>query len=314
MNTVVSIISLLVMLILNPFKTTGPGGMNPKAADSLSQHGDFPKLVGPYLGQKLPGMTPEIFAPGIVARDGIQEKLNISADQSEIIFYERAADGKSQYFVRLTKAGDRWNSPEIIPFTTQFINQEPTLSPDGSKLFFVSNRPRDNKKLEGEKTPDIWYVEKIAGDWGEPKNMGSPVNGDGVEVQPFMSADHHFYFCMPPADIYGSKILDGKIQTPVKLSENINIGRASSPCLPPDCTYMIFHSNRAGGKGSFDLYVSFKDESGNWMKAKNVDSLNTPGGEGGPTISPDGKYLFFTRDGKIYWVSTKIIDELRPKK
>ena len=270
----------------------------------------FPKLTGPYLGQKPPGMTPEIFAPGIVARDGIQGKLNISPDQREVIYFERAADGKSMYFIRLTRTGDQWNPPEIMPFSKEYINQEPVLSPDGRKLFFVSDRPL-SKGAGAQKTPDIWYVEKTGDAWGEPVNLGPPVNDEGIEVQPFMSADGHFFFCRPPAEMYCSNIVAGKLQTPVKLSKAINIGWVSSPCLPPDCSYMIFHSKLAGGKGSFDLYVSFKDESENWTEAKNITVLNTPGAEGGPTISPDGKYLFFTRDGKIHWVSTKIVEALR---
>jgi hypothetical protein len=277
-----------------------------------TRQSQFPMLTGPYLGQKPPGMTPEIFAPGIVSRDGQQGKLSFSPDQREVIFWERAADGKSMSIIRMTRTEDVWGPPEPMPFSTEFTNMEPTLSPDGRKLFFVSDRPLNNK-AEANKTPDLWYVEKVGGAWGEPINLGSPVNGDGVEVQPFMSADHYFYFCRPPGEIYCSMIVDAKMQTPVKLSEAINKGRVSSPCLPPDCTYMIFHSNLAGGHGGYDLYVSFKDESGNWTEAKNMDNINTPVDEGGPTISPDGKYLFFSRDGNIHWVSTRIIEELRPK-
>jgi Tol biopolymer transport system component len=273
---------------------------------------EFPRLIGPYLGQKPPGTTPEIFAPGIVSKDGQQEKLNFSPDQREAIFWERAADGKSMSIIRMTRTGDLWGPPEPILFSTEFTNMEPTLSPDGLKLFFVSDRPLD-KKAVANKTPDLWYVEKVDGAWSEPINLGSPVNGDSVEVQPLMSADNHFYFCRPPGEIYCSMIVDAKMQTPVKLSEAINKGRVSSPCLPPDCTYMIFHSYRAGGHGGYDLYVSFKDGLGDWAEAENMDSINTPGDEGGPTISPDGKYLFFSRDGNIYWVSTKIIEELSPK-
>ena len=284
-----------------------------KSPARQSKQPEFPLLKGPYLGQTPPGLVPKIFAPGIVSRDGMQEKLNISPDHGEIIFWERTSADNSMRFVRITRTGENWNAPEIIPFSTEYSNMEPTLSPDGLKLFFVSDRPL-KKNEEAKKTPDIWFSEKAAGEWSEPRNIGPPVNGDGIEVQPFMSVDHHFYFCLPPGDIYCSKIVDGKMQAPVRLSENINKGRVSSPCLPPDCTHMIFHSNRAGGQGSWDLYISFKDEAGNWTEAKNMEEINTPGDEGGPTISPDGKYLFFSRDGRIHWVSTKIVEAHRPVK
>ena len=52
----------------------------------LSQQSDFPKLTGPYLGQKPPGMTPEIFAEGIVSTNEDEYALEISSSGNEIIF------------------------------------------------------------------------------------------------------------------------------------------------------------------------------------------------------------------------------------
>jgi len=169
---------------------------------------EFPKLTGPYLGQKPPGATPEIFAPGIVSKEGNQGELNISPDLNEIIYWERKPPDNLNTFIRIVRDMDQWKAPEILPFSRDYINNEPSLSPDGKKLFFVSNRP---KKINGapERTSDIWFVEKVAGKWGDPVNLGAPINSDGVEVQPFMSAEPCFYFCKPPAEIYCSKFSGG---------------------------------------------------------------------------------------------------------
>ena len=279
----------------------------------LSPQNEFPKLTGPYLGQKPPGMTPEIFAPGLVSKKGDQAKLNLSPDLKEIIYWERKPPDNLNTIVRIVQDGEQWKAPEILPFSKNHINNEPSLSPDGKILFFVSNRPR-NKGGEPEQTPDIWFVEKVEGTWGEPMNMGAPVNTDGVEVQPFMSAEPCFYFCKPPAEIYCSKLSAAKWQEPVKLSEKINRGRVSSPRVSPDMTGLIFHSNNAGGFGNYDLYISFKDATGDWTEARNMGpAINTAADEGDATFSPDGKFIFFSRDGDIYWVSASIIEELRPK-
>jgi dipeptidyl aminopeptidase/acylaminoacyl peptidase len=278
-----------------------------------AQGDSLPALTGPYLGQRTPDTIPELFAPGIVSKDGHQAKLNICSDQSEIIYWERNPANNSMYFVSITKTGKTWNAPETLAFSREFTNMEPALSPDGTKLYFVSDRPPSDSG-GAQKNPDIWYVRKVAGRWSEPVNIGPPINGDGVEVQPCEGADGNFYFCKSPGEIYCSRISDGKMQQPIKLTANINTGRVSSPRTSPDHSCLIFHSERAGGFGGWDLYVSFKDDSGNWSEAKNLGgSINTSGNENDATFSPDGKYLFFTREGDIYWVSAAVIEDLRRK-
>jgi len=158
------------------------------ATSLLLSPGGSQDLTGPYFGQKPPGVMPEIFAPGLVSKEGDQAKLNISPDLNEIIYWERKPPDNLNTIVRIVRDGEQWNAPEILPFSRDYITNEPSLSPDGNTLFFVSNRPR-NKGGEPERTPDIWFVEKAEGKWGEPINLGSPINTDGVEVQPFMSVE-----------------------------------------------------------------------------------------------------------------------------
>jgi len=144
-------------------------------------------------------------------------------------------------------------------------------------------------------------------------------------------------------NIYRSEFVGGKYAKAVKLGEAINTEhREFDPYISPDESMLIFTSGRPEGLGSGDLYISFKDKDGNWMKAKNMgDKINTPGSEYCSMISPDGKYLFFTSAGRdprripdkpltyedfkkyhnssknglsdIYWVDAKIIEELKPE-
>jgi Tol biopolymer transport system component len=87
--------------------------------------------------------------------------------------------------------------------------------------------------------------------------------------------------------------------------------------VSPDESYIIFYSNLLDNLGQGDLYVAFQKPGGTWTKPKNLGkAVNTPGYDFAPSISPDGKYLFFTRDvvggqGDIYWISAKIVDSLR---
>jgi Tol biopolymer transport system component len=88
------------------------------------------------------------------------------------------------------------------------------------------------------------------------------------------------------------------------------------PCIAPDESYLIFISERLGGFGYSDLYISFKNMEGSWTSPVNMEKNGTginlkDTGTGSATISPDGKYLFFSRSGDIYWISSNIIYDIK---
>ena len=69
------------------------------------------------------------------------------------------------------------------------------------------------------------------------------------------------------------------------------------------------------GSGSWDMFASFRDDSGAWGELVKMGvSINTELSEGDATYSPDGKYLFFTWEGDIYWVAASVIEASRPTK
>jgi dipeptidyl aminopeptidase/acylaminoacyl peptidase len=288
------------------------------AANVLSQQHNTLKLTGPYLGQKPPGLTPEVFAPGIVSKEGDQGRLFIGPDGSEIIYFERGPINGRTRFISIRNVGGIWSEPAVLPFSEEYINMEPCLSPDGKKMFFASNRPRAGKG-EGEKMPDIWVVEKVAGKWSDPRNLGDPVNRLDIVVQPFYTVDDELYFGGQAADgssrgIYYSQYTGGGFSEPEKLDEGLFGGQFSGPCISPDNRVLIVHARKEGGFGSWDLYASFRDAAGNWGKLVNLGkAINTEAGEAGASFSPDGRYLFFSRNSDIYWVSAKVVEELRPK-
>ncbi len=287
------------------------------AATSLfPQQSDISKLTGPYFGQKPPGMTPEVFAPGIVSKEGHQAKLFFTPDGSEAIYDERDPASNKNHFVWVRSVRGVWSERVIIPFSTEHINNEPCLSPDGKKLFFVSNRP-DAAGGEADKTPDIWMSERTEDGWGGPLKLGPAVNSPDIEVQPFFGSDGKLYFMRQNAagrQLLCAPMLDGKFVEAIPFGAGFSPDQVSGPCLSPDGRVMILHSRMEGGFGNWDLYASFKDASGKWGELVNLgEPMNTAGSEGNATFSSDGRFLFFTRDGDIFWISSRIIDKLRPK-
>ena len=107
---------------------------------------------------------------------------------------------------------------------------EPFLSPDGRRLFFVSDRPLHDS-IGVKKDFDIWYVErnKSGEKWSNPKNIGKPINSDLDEFYPSISENNNLYFTMESPnglgkdDIYFCRWNNGKYSDPVLLDENINI-------------------------------------------------------------------------------------------
>lgn len=289
------------------------------AITSAAQGRVVPELTGPNLGQKPPGATPEVFALGVVSRDGIQMKLTMSADGAEILYTERDPATNAVSFISRHKAGDSWGEPIVLPFAREYMDIEPGLSPDGRKILFVSNRPAGGGGEPG-KFPDIWLAAKTGDRWGDPVRLGPPVNTADpadIEAHPAFSPDGGIYFMRQNGNsrrlLQAARRGDGFDEPrPLPLPDDLFAGGFSGPCLSPDGRTLLMHSRREGGFGNWDLYVSFKDESGGWSEFKNLGpAVNTDKPESSPTFSADGRFIFFTRETDIFWVSATIIEKLK---
>ena len=82
--------------------------------------------------------------------------------------------------------------------------------------------------------------------------------------------------------------------------------------VAPNESFVIFCSSRNGTLGRGDLYISFRDDKGHWSAAVNMgNKINGRGHELCPYVTADGKYLFYTSNGDIYWVSSSIVEDYR---
>lgn len=174
-------------------------------------------------------------------------------------------DRKGTSHLKLYKAtleNGSWNTVVELPFNDDyFSNGHPTLSPDNSKLYFVSDR------TGGFGQTDI-YVVDIAenGKYGKPVNLGPKVNTAGREMFPFVAKDSTFYFSsdgylnLGLLDIYKSNILTDENAEPENLGAPYNSGYDDFAFYSNDNSKTgYFSSNRPGGKGSDDIY-SFNAE------------------------------------------------------
>jgi Tol biopolymer transport system component len=313
----------------------------------LTQVG-FPTLNGPYLGQIRPGPAPEIFAPGILSLGFHEHNIAISPDGTEIFFVAASSDF-SRYLIMTTKLKNgAWTMPETAPFSGGRNDGAPAFSPDGKRLYFSSRRPQTADGTPAEDF-DIWYVERKGDSWTDPVNLGGPVNTSQNEVNPSLMSDGTIVFQRIEKlgtlhwDLFMSSPKSGTYGVPERLPAPVNSeANEAGPFIAADGSYLLFQSNRAGGYGVMDLYVTYRTRNGGWSEPVNLgEKINSPFSDWGPVVSPDGKYIFFgsfrnvqpivpeSRDyleymaarlgtpspgkGTLYWVEAKIIDALKPK-
>jgi ankyrin repeat protein len=270
----------------------------------------FPKLEGTYSGQKRPGTTPVVFAPGIISSDeyGIHSYPAFSPDFKEVYWSAYSRGNQFIYWMRLEKG--RWTAPELAPFSGKYHDGNPAFSPDGKRLYFDSSRPLEkNGKTKDE---DIWYLEKRGTGWSEPINAGPQINGKGDEKFVSITRGGTLYFKIL-RDLYRVrkvKGIYGKVESLTQFNtEAIEVG----PFIDPDERFLIFESNRPGGYGGMDLYIAFRSPDDTWSQAINMGKpVNSNGHERFAGISPDGKYFFFERNN-IYWLETSFIKALKPE-
>lgn len=284
----------------------------------FSLEAEFPELKGPYLGQIPPGPTPEIFAPGIVSTTAVEAGCGFTRDGRFFVF-RRSGEG---ILLSENKNGT-WTDPRPIPFTIPGQDGDFMLSPRGDKIFFASGRPISPGK-QTLRNHNIWIVNRKESGWSEANVLGPAINTEKHESFPCVTENGKLYFFRrqhdpdSDADIYSSTLENGRYNNITKLGPPINSQYNDLDAfVSPDESYMIFCSDRPGGYGRSDFYISFLRSGDVWGKPVNLGAkINSPGAEWIPYVTTDGKYFFFTSDKSgnwdLYWVDAGIIDELKP--
>ena len=280
-----------------------------------AQKNDFPKLTGPYLGQKPPVNEPVLFAPGIVSNGRNHSSVTISQDGKE--FYWSGEERKI-WFTKLVNG--RWTQPEVVSFCKEdsYEYDNPFITPDGKKLFFTSFRPG----AVSQEKETIWYAERTSSGWSDPKPVSSEVNETPLHWSISVSNAGTLYFQFQDAsgkspggigDIYYSKLVNGEYTKPVSIGSVINTPATETcPHIAPDESYIVFTRFDQTNVKNTGIFISYKDKSGNWLPALMAEGGTKEKGGLSPRISPDGKYLFYVNGG-MWWMPATFIEELRPK-
>lgn len=267
---------------------------------------------GPYLGQKPPGMTAEVFAPGLVSTSSFEHsRLEISRDGTALYWVVQPVRGTQRIWTTRRGADGNWSKPAALPVSNgaealPFLSS-PTLAPDGKRLYFFCFDLATEEQT-------LYAVDLENPRWNAPVSIPAwfPEAG-GVWVYSFAS-NGNLYFDSD-LRLFTMKCRGTFYDPPARLGNAlIDDEEGFLPFVAPDESFILFSSTQRGSVGgSIDLYVAFRHADGGWGPPKNLGpSVNTRANERFPSISPDGKYLFFLRndpdgDADFYWVDAGII-------
>lgn len=269
-----------------------------------------------YLGQPLPGDTPEVFAPNILSKAGRMERvLAFAVDKKEVYFTVILSE--NCYTIKSIAQKDGvWQAEQTASFVDRYMKEysclEPFISPDGATMLFVAKQ----QSVAG------WgyalYVTKRTDDgWGKPELLSSHISSPNGVWHPCVTSNGNLYFAID-GNIYFSAHSSSGFADPVAIGTINSPSQDWDPYVDPSESYLIFKSNRPGGFGKSDNYISYKSPSGEWTKPQNIGvKYNTDQVDDAGDISPDGALMFFSRvnqDGEmdVYWVKASFIKELNP--
>lgn len=175
----------------------------------------------------------------------------------------------------------------------------PAITIDGNQLFYTRRVNNMNEDFyESSRKDTVWQRSRsLPGDINTSSNEGAQnISQDG---QWLIFTGCNFPDGFGSCDLYISYLTPDGWSTPENLGETINTEAwESAPSLSPDKRDLYFASNRAGGFGKSDIYVSHRMPDGSWSEPKNAGpEINTAGTESCPFIHADNQTLYFTSDG-----------------
>jgi hypothetical protein len=269
-----------------------------------------------YLGQDPPGMQPERFPPDnllATANWNWHSTPTFSPDGTEMFFVKYYTANSRLELQHMKMENNSWIGPELPTFASlEYDENCPVFSPTGDTLYFISTRPGGW----------IFYTIRTGQDWTEPVALNIPFPpGSFLGWQFALASDGSVYFEIwenGQVDIYLSRFLNGHYQTPEAMPYPLNTEYYEwGTFISPESNFMIFISNRPGGLGFNDLYLSIYNGNGTWSVPINLGAIiNSDFEDCYPSITFDSQYFFFTAqkpgDSGLnpYWVDSQVIYDL----
>ncbi|MFQ5335436.1 MAG: OmpA family protein, partial [Flavobacteriales bacterium] len=290
-------------------------------ADIMSSKGDFEACVENY--EKAIALDKDFFQNNYFNLAKAQLELgrydDAGVNLAYFLRYEGLKPGLRDKAEKLKANADFGAEAMKHPVEFEPINMGENInSPDEEywpamtadrQIFVFTRREPESKYIQNRQVrywEDFYMARKQSeGNWSRAVNLGSPINTKNNEGALFLSPDGKLAFFVAchrsdgkgSCDIYMAKRKGELWGSPVNLGYPVNSSAwESSPSFSSDGKTLYFTSNRGGGKGKKDIWISELQKNGKWSKPVNLE-INTKGNEMSPFIHPDNRTLYFTSDG-----------------
>ncbi|HAS42627.1 MAG TPA: hypothetical protein DCS93_19255 [Microscillaceae bacterium] len=262
-----------------------------------------------YFGQTPPGMTAEVFAPGLVSVNGRYEyAVTFSKELDELYFSGNKKGGHSRtYFSKLNDG--KWTQPTMVNFTNGKRSSEfqTFIDPKGDRIYYAADGPGNAK---------IWQSSRVENSWNEAKELKLPINDDIVFFPNMANNGDLFYTNLSKRKVYYAPNKSGKYPE----VKEVGIAYGFHGFISPDQDFILVDARKENDKTKDkDIHVCFKKKDGTWTTHINLGpAVNSDFAETCPSLTPDGKYLLFSRYNEegglsnIYWISAEVINKVRP--
>ena len=203
-----------------------------------------------------------------------------------------------------------WKAPEMLgaPINTTGYEDSCFITPDGNNLyfFFTADMYIDVTKQVLDGVTGIYWSQNVGGTWTEPRRVwlnyyddpaldgAEAITGNTMWFGSARTGNYHRE--ANDANMWTAQWQDGRWTDWANAGQKLNVDYEIGELhVSADGNEIYFHSERPGGKGAYDLWVTRK-VNGQWQQPENVAAVNTADGEGWPCLSPDGNELWFTRN------------------
>jgi hypothetical protein len=281
------------------------------------------ELLGSYIGQTPPVNTPLKFAPNssyLASSSWWWRSAPAFSPNGDEMYFTRFFYGNQSHEIWCTKiANGKWTEPQKVQFSTTNYDSDVQFLESNDTIYFYSRRADDF----------IFKTTRTPAGWSEPVALSipKPLNSGLITSYAIVNSKT-IYFAMlegtgynwASADIYITRYIDGQYTQPENIGSPISIANVgeSVAYVDPSERFIVFSSTKSGGYGSYDLYISYKNEDGTWRDPVNLGTkVNSSSEEDKLTITPDGKYVFFTtmkpgdRSYSPYWVDAGFLNQIK---
>ena len=244
--------------------------------------------------------TASVFAPDIISTGDVFAS-SFTRDGRTVFFTKGTNDRSQLQIMRSTWRDDRWQTPERAPFSTGSRQMDPHVAPDGKHVYFTAPRRRDALATDPDGDLDTWVARLDTTDT-QAERVTSLANSSDNEIYPSVTLNRTLFFgvrtraggATAPSEI---RYLTPQIRTtPVVVTLGTEIANPSNPYITPDGRVLIVSATSKAGRGRADLFVVTRGGDGRWSTPRNLGvEVNTADVEFCPQLSPDSRYLFFSR-------------------